>query len=152
MLCTLAILPKNVIICFVALCPEIQNNFNVDTDALLEYFVNACIGRFLKTLHVVTLYFSSIFGICLIEPTRNYHEQIIESKDGIRTFKDIFACRPNFSKFINVLKKEEAYVRVSILQHHGGHLVQSKILRIIDDYPDRQLLDYLRNIAQNIAF
>ena len=90
MLCTLAILPKNVIICFVALCPEIQNNFNVDTDALLEYFVNACIGRFLKTLHVVTLYFSSIFGICLIEPTRNYHEQIIESKDGIRNFKDIF--------------------------------------------------------------
>ena len=62
------------------------------------------------------------------------------------------ACRPNFWKFINVLKKEKAYVRVSILQHQGGHLVQSKILRIIDDYPDRQLLDYLRNIAQNIAF
>ena len=90
MLCTLAFLPKNFIICFVALCPEIRSNFNVDTDVLLEYFVNTCIGRFLKTLHVVTLYFSSIFGICLIEPTRNYHEQIIVSKDGIRTFKDIF--------------------------------------------------------------
>ena len=56
------------------------------------------------------------------------------------------------SKFINVLKKEEAYVRVSILKHQGGHPVQSKILRIIDDHPNQQFLDYLRNIAQNIAF
>ena len=148
MLCTLAFLPKNFIICFVALCPEIRSNFNVDTDVLLEYFVNTCIGRFLKTLHVVTFYFSSIFGICLIEPTRNYHEQIIVSMDVIRTFKEI----SHFSKFINVLKKEDAYVRVSILQHQEGHPVQPKILRIIDDYPNRQLLDYLRNIAQNIAF
>ena len=62
------------------------------------------------------------------------------------------ACHPNFWKFINVLKKEEAYVRVSILQHQGGQPVKPKFLRIIDDYPNRQLLDYLRNIAQNIAF
>lgn len=72
------------------------------------------------------------------------------------------SCHPNFWKFINVLKKEESYVRASILQHQGGHPVPAqrrryadcneRIMRILDDYPNRQILDYLRSIAHNLAF
>ena len=60
------------------------------------------------------------------------------------------------------MKKEEAYVGTSILQHQEGHPLpaqqrryadcNTRILRMADDYPNRQLTDYSHSIAQNLGF
>ena len=48
------------------------------------------IGSFRQTLLFITLYFLSVFEICLTKPTRNYQKQIMASKDCIEAFKNIF--------------------------------------------------------------
>ena len=69
----------------------------------------------------------------------------------------ISACHP-----LLVLQKEENMIRISIVQHLAGHPAPpprqlyldstQKILRIQDDYPNRQRLQYLRAIAHNLTF
>ena len=60
-----------------------------------------------------------------------------------------------------MLKKEETIARVGILQNEGGHETPpqrryidctQRILRIVDDFPNHQIIGYLRNIAQNLAY
>ena len=153
MLCTLAFLPTNLINCFVALCPETRNNFNADADDLLEYFMNTCIGRFFE----IALYSDPLLFINLWNMFNKTDQELPWINNSIEGWHQNFqghlsACHPNFWEFINVLKKKEAYVRVSILQHEGGDSVQPKILRVVDDYPNRQILHYFRNIAQYLAF
>ena len=51
---------------------------------------------------------------------------------------------------------------MGILQNEGGHQPPSqsrryvdcnqRILRIVDDFPNRQRIDYLRSIAHNLAY
>ena len=51
---------------------------------------------------------------------------------------------------------------IRLLQNQGRHApppqrhryadCNARILRIIDDYSNRQILDYLRNIAHNLSF
>ena len=53
-------------------------------------------------------------------------------------------------------------MQIRLLQNQGGHApppqrhryadCNAHILRIIDDYPNRQILDYLRNIAITCNF
>ena len=67
-----------------------------------------------------------------------------------------------FWKFLEVLQKEEIVVRVEILQHEGRHQplpqrrryvdCNQRILKIIDDIQNRQRIDYLRSIADNLAY
>ena len=74
----------------------------------------------------------------------------------------VSACHPVFWKFLEVLQKEETVVRVGILQNEGGHEpppqrrryvdCNQRILRIVDDFPNRQRIDYLRSIAHNLAY
>ena len=80
-----------------------------------------------------------------------------------RSFQcNLSACHPTFWKFVELLKKEEAVVRVKMLQCLGGHQLPpqrpryaacaDRILRIVNDYPNRQRLDFLRSIAHNLSF
>ena len=74
----------------------------------------------------------------------------------------VSACHPVFWKFLKVLQMEETVVRVGILQNEGGHEpppqrrryvdCNQRILRIVDDFPNRQRIDYLRSIAHNLAY
>ena len=74
----------------------------------------------------------------------------------------VSACHPVFWKFLSVLQKEENMIRISIVQHLAGHPAppprqryldsSRRILRILDDYPNRQRLQYLRAIAHNLTF
>ena len=60
-----------------------------------------------------------------------------------------------------MLQKEEIIVRVGILQNEGGHQpppqrrryvgCNHRILRIANDFPNRQIIGFLRNIAHNLA-
>ena len=118
MLCTLAFLPTNLINCFVAFCPEIRNNFNANADDLLEYFVNTYIGQFFE----IAVCSDSLLFINLWNTFNRTDQELPRTNNSIEGWHQNFqghlsACHPNFWKFINVLKKEEAYVRVSILQH-----------------------------------
>ena len=73
----------------------------------------------------------------------------------------VSACHSVFWKFLEVLQKEEAFVRVGILQNQGGHQppLQRRryvdcnhyILGFVDDFPNYQGIDYLRGIAHILA-
>ena len=80
-----------------------------------------------------------------------------------RSFQShVTAYYPVFWKYLSVLQKEENMIRISIVQHLPGHpppppwqrYLDStrRILRILDDYPNRQRLQYLRAIAHNLTF
>ena len=69
---------------------------------------------------------------------------------------------PAFWKFIELLKQEQSVNCVELLQALGGHPppahrrryadCNERILAIVDDYPNRESLRYLRSIAHNLGF
>ena len=73
----------------------------------------------------------------------------------------VSACHPVLWKFLEVLQKEETVVRVGI-QNEIGHQSPPQrgryvgynqcILRIVDDFSNRQRIDYLRSTAHNLAY
>ena len=80
-----------------------------------------------------------------------------------RSFQcSLSACHPTFWKFLDLLKKEEGLIRVKILQSLGGHVPPPqrrryaesahRILRIVNEYPNRERLHYLRSIAHNLSY
>lgn len=163
MICALAFLPPNdVINGFDDLSNEIRNTFNGDADDLLEYFEDTYIGRFRRNAPRR----APLFAIELWNMFHRTDDELPRTNNSVegwhRSFQGhLSACHPNFWKFVSVIKKEEAIVRVSILQHLGGHPApparrryadcNARILRIVDDYPNRQTIDYLRSIAHNLA-
>ena len=102
------------------------------------------------------------FGTCSTELMMNYHaETIVEGWH--RTFQDhVSAYHPVFWKFLSVLQKEENMIRISIVQQLAGHLAppprqvyldsSRRILKILDDNPNRKRLQYLKEIAHNLTF
>ena len=60
-----------------------------------------------------------------------------------------------------LLLREERIVRVRMLQNQAGHAPEPQrrryadcnalILRIVDDYPNLQVMGYLRHIAHNLS-
>ena len=68
---------------------------------------------------------------------------------------------PNIWKFLNFLKKEESLNHVRITQMIGGHEPESQRARcrncttrirvIVQNYHNRQIMDYLRGISYNIS-
>ena len=112
-----------------------------------------------RTHRHVLRYLQSMFGTCIIGQTTSYLEQTIAWKDGTAAFRDIYVIHQNV---LNVLREEEGLGRVSIFQHLGGHPPQParrryldcnrRILRIVDDFPNRQRMNYLRSIAHNLSF
>ena len=75
--------------------------------------------HFFQTLLAATLYFPSVFRICLIEPTKNYQEQIIVLKPGMEAFNGILIFSPKLLKICQCLKKRGSVCK----EHQGGHSV-----------------------------
>ena len=65
-------------------------------------------------------------------------------------------------KFINLLRTEENIIRVEIIQNLAGHPpparrrryvdANQRILAIVDDFQNRDNMEYLRSIAHNLGF
>ena len=93
----------------------------------------------------------------------SFLEQIMLLRGGTEDSKPTYLLSILHSgNFLDVLKKEESIIRVKILQNQGGHQpppqrrryadCNQRILQILDDYPNRQTLNYLRSIAHNLSF
>ena len=78
-------------------------------------------------------------------------------------FQGICMCyHSTFRKFINSLKKEQALNRVDMVQAETGHPPAAqqcryvdgnqRIIAIVDDYPNRDSMRYLKGIAHNLGF
>ena len=69
---------------------------------------------------------------------------------------------PNLWKFLDIIKGDIGINRVQIDQMLGGHVAppprkkymdsNARILTIVNDFANRNILDYLRGIAHNISF
>ena len=74
----------------------------------------------------------------------------------------VSSCHPLFWKFLQILQNEESLKRVEIIQNLVGFQPQpqrrryrdcnARILAIMDDYPNRKRMQYLRSIAHNLDF
>ena len=75
----------------------------------------------------------------------------------------VSSYHPTFWKFRDKLKREESLTQVQILHCLGGHAPplqrrrqyvdsSARILRIVDDYPNREPIYYLQSIAHNLSY
>ena len=132
-------------------------------DDFLQYFENTYIGRYRRNASR----HPSLFAInlwSLFNRTDNELPCTNNSVEGWhRSFqRHVPACHLVFWKLFFVLQKEENMIRISIVQHLAVHPAPSpmqsyldsscRILRILDDYPNRQTLHYLKTIANNLTF
>ena len=106
--------------------------------------------------------FPIVYGACSIEPLKSFHEQIIISRLGKIIPSKCFIHSSNVLEVLAALLREERIVRVRMLQNQPGYApdpqrrryvdCNARILRIADDYPNRQVMDYLRHIVHNLFF
>ena len=71
------------------------------------------------------------------------------------------AYHPNFWRFIDILKREQNLTQVNIAQARAGHPAEpqrrryqdsnQRIKNIVQDYPNRNIMQYLRGLAHNIS-
>ena len=74
----------------------------------------------------------------------------------------VSSYHPTFLKFLDKIKREESLTRVQILHCVGGHAplpqrrryvdISARILRIADDYPNREPIYYLQSIVDNLSY
>ena len=100
-----------------------------------------------------------------IELWNRFHrtaDELSRTNNNIEAWRNSFqanvsSTHPTFWKFLDVLLREERIVRVRMLQNQVGHASEpqrrrcadcnARILKFVDDYPNRQVMDYLRHIA-----
>ena len=133
------------------------------TDELLQYFEDNYIGRYRRNAKRHT----PLFAINLWSIFNRTDDELPRANNSVegwhRSFQGhVSACRPVFWKFLSVLQKEENMICILIVQHLARHPAppprqryfdsSRRILRILDDYPNRQTLQFLRAIAHNLTF
>ena len=74
---------------------------------------------------------------------------------------NVGAYHPNFWKFIDILKREQNLIQVNIAQARAGHQPEpqrrryldsnQRIKNIVQDYHNRDIMQYLRGLAHNIS-
>ena len=79
-----------------------------------------------------------------------------------RSFEaNVGATHPNFWKFMDILKREQNLTQVNTAQARAGHQPDpqrqryldsnQRIKNIIQDYHNRDIMQYLRGLAHNIS-
>ena len=157
--------PQDVINSFDELCVVIQNQYDEDADEMLDYFVDTYIGRFRRNAPPLPRR-PILFPIELCNMSNQTAEELPRTNNNIEAWHNSFqanvsSAHPTFWKFLDVLLREERIVRVRILQNQAEYAPEpqsrgytdcnARILRIVDDHPKRQAMDYLRNIAHNLS-
>ena len=164
MIPALAFIPPNdVVDAFERLTDLIRNQYGDATDGVLDYFEDTYIGRFRRNAARAT----PNFPIQMWNMFHRTHEELPRTNNHIegwhRKFQSICMCyHPTFWKFINLLKKEQTLNRVDMVQAEAGHPppaqrrryvdCNQRIIAIVDDYPNRDNMRYLRGIAHNLGF
>ena len=107
------------------------------------------VGGSESMLQEVHQHFQSIFGICFTAQMMSFQEQIMQLRGGTEGSKHMFLpvilCFRSFSK---------SYKKRKLLFAERRRYVDcnQRILRIVDDFPNRQIIDYLRSIVHNLSY
>ena len=125
-------------------------------------FQDTYIGRYRRNTRRPPL-----FAINLWNMFNRTDDELLRTNNSVKGWDRGFQCHvsayhPVFWKLLSALQKEENMIRISIVQHLTGHpapppwqlyLDSSQgILRIQDNYPNRQRLHYLGAIVHNLSF
>ena len=164
MLPALAFLPAgDVIEGFEELVDTIRILYDDVADDLLQYFEETYIRRYRRNAPRRR----PLFAINLWNMFNRTDDELSCTNDSAEGWHQSFQghvsiCHPVFWKFFSILQKEENMIRISIVQHLAEHPAppprpryldsSRRILRLLDDYPNRQRLQYLRAIAHNLIF
>ena len=164
MLCALAFLPPDdVVQRFEDLTDHIRINYQGEVDNLLEYFEDTYTGRHRRNAPRRT----AMFPVVLWKMFHRTEEEIPQTNNSVegwhRNFQaHVSSCHPSFWKFLQILQNKENYIRVKFIQNEVGHPAEPqrrryldsnrRILVIVDDFPNRDTLSYLRFIARNLRF
>lgn len=163
MICALAFLPpQDVIEGFEQLCDFILENHGDQLENLLEYFEDNYIGRYRRNAPRRP----ALFPIQIWNMFHRTYDELPRTNNSVegwhRGFQSqVASSHPIFWKFLSILQNEESLKRVEIIQNLVGHppLPQrrryrdcnARILAVVDDYANRERIQYLRAIAHNIA-
>ena len=118
---------------------------------VIDYFEDTYIGRLRPGGHRR----APLFDLALW----NMYDQ---TTGDLRRFQaNVGAYHPNFWKFIDILKREQSLNHVNISQARAGHQPEPqrrryqdsnrRIENIVQDYHNRNILQYLRGLAHNIS-
>ena len=162
MIIALAFVPQqDVVDSFEILCQHIGNIHNEDLDNVIIYFEDNYIGHFIQ--HAPRR--NPTFMIEIWNMLNRVDLDLPQTNNAVEGWHHRFqshlkAHHPSFWKFIDTLKQEESVIRASVLQNEGGHApspprrgytdVNQRIIRIVDDYPNRERVNYLRSISYNL--
>ena len=135
---------------------------DVPAQAIIDYFEDTYIGR----LRPGGQRRDSLFPITVW----NMYEQTLQRlprtnnavEGGHHSFQaNVGGCHPNFWKFIDILKREQNLAQVHIARARAGHQPEpqrrryqdsnQRILNIVQDFNNRDTIDYLRGIAFKMA-
>ena len=159
MLAALAFVPEaNVIDAFEA----VSEDFPLDAQAVIDYFEDTYIGRLRPGGHRR----APLFDMELWNMYNQTIDDLPRTNNAVegwhRSFQaNVGAYHPNFWRFIDILKREQNLTQVNIAQARAGHPAEpqrrryqdsnQRIKNIVQDYPNRNIMQYLRGIAHNIS-
>ena len=154
--------PQDVVVAFEEVTDTIRQIFGEQVDEVIDYLEDNYIGRYRRNAPRA----APTFAINLWNMFHRTHEEMPRTNNNVEGWHQRFQSlcmghNLNFWKFLSVLKKEETLSRANAVQAEAGHQPpaqpervqahQRRILMLVDDYPNRQRLQYLRGIAHNIG-
>ena len=141
---------------------SVADEFPLDAQEVIDYFEDTYIGRLRPGGHRR----APLFDLAL----SNMYDQTIKDlprtnnavEGWHRRFQaNVRAHHPNFWKFINILKREQSLNHFNISQARAGHQPEPqhrgyqdsnrRIKNIVQDYHNRDRLQYLRGLAHNTS-
>ena len=159
MLAALAFVPEaDVIDAFEA----VSEDFPFDAQAVIDYFEDTYIGRLRPGGHRR----APLFDMELWNMYNQTIDDLPRTNNAVegwhRSFQaNVGAYHPNFWRFIDILKREQNLTQVNIAQARAGHPAEpqrrryqdsnQRIKNIVQDYPNRNIMQYLRGLAHNIS-
>lgn len=162
MLAALAFVPpQDVIESFEELSNHINNLENFNVDEVLDYVEDNYIGRLRGNIRR-----APTFAIDRWNMFHRTFDELPRTNNSVEGWHHSFQAtvgvyHPSFWRFLGMIKQEESLNRVKIAQALGGHAAPAarrrytdtnqRILRIVDNYPHLQRLQYLRSIAHNLG-
>lgn len=155
----LAFVPVNdVITAFEAL----QDDAPAELTPILDYFEDSYVGRFRRRNRAQPLFAVETWNI-----SNRVRDQLPRTNNHVEGFHRkmvaaLTSYHPCLWKFLDVLRKEQALTNVILTKIDAGQeapqqrrqdrATTQRLEAIMRDYGNRQPLDYLRGIAQNIRF